>query len=328
MKCMVYLEMIGGKITTPSAEALGVAKKLGETTAILSGHGDNSALADVFGYGATSVAHLITPSDEEFTAEQFCETLNPFIQEANPDLILFPNSFECRELAGMLSVDLNSPIATDVIQIESSGNSIIIQRPIHEGKAFEKLRLGDGIKIVTLRPRAFDLPVKKVDADGQQYTIAVTGKPLVQVIAKSEAEVGVSLSSAKVVVSGGRGITNCKQLPGDEAASAKRGLTILEELADSLGGAVAGSRAIVDAGYLPYSHQVGQTGKVVSPDLYIAAGISGSIQHIVGMRSSKLIIAVNKDPDAPIYEVADLGITADLFEFLPALTEQIKKKIG
>ncbi len=328
MKCMVYLETLGGKITPPSAEALGAAKQLGETMAVISGLSASSATGDAFGYGATAVAVLNTLQNEEFVAEHFCEAIAPFIRDQKPDLVLFPNSFECRELAGMLSVDLDSPIATDVVRIETRGETILVERPIYEGKAFEKIALGEGIKLVTLRARAFNQPELSAAANGTIFGIDMAAKRMVEVLAKSEAQGGVSLSSAKVVVSGGRGITNCKQLAGDETASAKRGLILLEELAETMGGAVAGSRAIVDAGYLPYSHQVGQTGKLVSPDVYIAAGISGSIQHIVGMRSSKLIIAVNKDPEAPIFEVADLGVVADLFEYLPALNEDLKKKLG
>jgi electron transfer flavoprotein alpha subunit len=151
---------------------------------------------------------------------------------------------------------------------------------------------------------------------------------LINVEGYSAGETGVSINDAGVIVAGGRGVSNNPALGLDEKATAQKGFEFIGALASVLGGAVGASRAAVDAGFIPYSHQVGQTGKVVSPDLYIAAGVSGAIQHIVGIRSAKLVIAINKDAEAPIFKVARYGVVGDLFKIVPALTEAFKKKLG
>ena len=329
MKTWVYLEVTNGTFTSASLEALGAGLSLGETTAYFFGTA-NSGLAQLaLSYGAGRVVNWESPVFQDFSADCFSDCVSPILKEEHPDLVIFPGSFQGRELVGMLSADLDQPAITDVNAIEAQPDGVIlITKPVYEGKALESILLRSHLKLVTLRPRAFAPATIVGSPTANIQTFVYDGKPLTKITAKSESGKGVSLGSAKVVVTGGRGITNNPKLGGDEKASAQLGLQLISDLAATLGGAVGASRAIVDAGYLPYSHQVGQTGKTISPDLYIDAGISGSIQHIVGMRSSKFVLSINKDPEAPIFGVSDLGITADLFEILPALQAEFKAALG
>jgi len=212
--------------------------------------------------------------------------------------------------------------------LELDGESVLATRPIYEGKLFEKTTCAARPQFVTLRARAFPRPSPEAGRSGSLKNYAATGQALTTVEGYAAGEMGVSLADAGVIVSGGRGVSNNPSLGLDEAETAKKGFELLGELAGVLGGAVGASRAVVDAGFIPYAHQVGQTGKVVAPDLYIAAGISGAIQHIVGIRSAKLVVAINKDAEAPIFQAARYGVVGDLFTFVPALTAAFKKKLG
>jgi electron transfer flavoprotein alpha subunit len=190
--------------------------------------------------------------------------------------------------------------------------------------------------LATIRARAFPKPEADASKTGTTTKVDVKAEALTEVVGYSASESAVNLGDAGVIVSGGRGVSNNPSLqpPADmdekqaELWRAQQGFTLITELANVLGGAVGASRAAVDAGYIPYSHQVGQTGKVVTPDLYIACGISGAIQHLVGMRNAKLVVAINKDSDAPIFKQARYGVVGDLFQIVPALTEVFKKKLG
>jgi electron transfer flavoprotein alpha subunit len=223
-----------------------------------------------------------------------------------------------------------------VIALETEGSQVVATRPIYAGKLLEKTVCSAKPLIVTLRGRAFPKPEQKAGATGTTTKVDTVDKAKTKVEGYSTTEGGVSLSDAGVIVSGGRGTSNNPNLtPPDgmdekeaEIWKAQEGFKLVGALAKVLGGAMGASRAAVDAGYIPYNHQVGQTGKVVSPDLYIANGISGAIQHLAGMRTSKVIVAINKDPDAPIFKVARYGVVGDMHQILPALTETFKKKLG
>lgn len=328
MKTWAYLETNNDEINLSSWEALGVASSLGEATALLLGFGCTQHIPSAFEFGAASVALVDDPSLADFKAEVYSSVLAEYAKKEHPDLILLPNTFRGRELAAMLSIDLEAGIMVDVTELVRENSKLVVTRPIYEGKAFEKLSCVTPTQIITLRARAFPMPARKAGATGPIFKVDPVATSFTQVEGRTESESGVSLSNAKVVIAAGRGITNNPALGSDEQVVASEGLRIVKALANRLGGAVGASRAIVDGGYLPYSHQVGQTGKVVSPDLYISAGISGSIQHQVGMRSSKLVLSVNKDPEAPIFEVSDIGIVGDLFVYLPLLDEEFKKALG
>jgi electron transfer flavoprotein alpha subunit len=227
----------------------------------------------------------------------------------------------------------------DVTALEVQDGAVVVTRPVYAGKLLCKARCNRIPQLITLRVRAFSKPEADESRSGTLTPIEIdlpAGDTLTEVVGYSQAEGSVSLTDAAVVVSGGRGVAVNPNLrpPSDlddkeaEIWKAQQGFKLVKELADVLGGAVGASRAAVDAGYIPYEHQVGQTGKVVSPDLYIAGGISGAIQHQAGMRTSKVIVAINKDPEAPIFKLARFGIVGDLYDVLPALTEAFRKRLN
>jgi electron transfer flavoprotein alpha subunit len=239
----------------------------------------------------------------------------------------------------MAAIDLNSGVITDATALELEGDKLIAIKPVFAGKLLSKVVCSATPQIVTLRGRAFPKPEADAARDGSVTPIGAAvpeGEIRTTVVGYAESAGGVSLNDANIIVSGGRGVSNNPSLtppPGlDDKAQeiwrAQQGFTLVGDLATVLGAAVGASRAAVDAGYIPYAHQVGQTGKVVSPDLYIAAGISGAIQHLAGMRTSKTIVAINKDPDAPIYKLSRFGVVGDLYEILPALTDALKERLG
>jgi electron transfer flavoprotein alpha subunit len=225
---------------------------------------------------------------------------------------------------------------TDISALEADGDQLVATRPIYEGKVLEKVVCSGKPVLATIRGRAFPKPEADASKSGTATKVDVKADALTEVAGYSASESAVNLGDAGVIVSGGRGVSNNPSLQPpaglDEKQAelwrAQQGFTLITELANVLGGAVGASRAAVDAGYIPYSHQVGQTGKVVTPDLYIACGISGAIQHLVGMRNAKLIVAINKDSDAPIFKQARYGVVGDLFQIVPALTEAFRKKLG
>jgi electron transfer flavoprotein alpha subunit len=223
--------------------------------------------------------------------------------------------------------------------MEAADGKILATRPIYAGKLLCKVECNATPQIVTLRGRAFAKPEADASRSGTPTKVDVAvpeDEIATKVVDYAQTEGGVSLTDAAVIVSGGRGVSNNPGLEPpagmdegeQEKWRAQQGFELVGALANILGGAVGASRAAVDADYVPYSHQVGQTGKVVSPDLYIACGISGAIQHLAGMRTSKVIVAVNKDPDAPIFKLARFGVVGDLYNVLPPLTEALKSRLG
>jgi electron transfer flavoprotein alpha subunit len=236
----------------------------------------------------------------------------------------------------MAAIDLNTGLLVDVVALEASADKLTAIRPTYSGKVMAKVTSSVKPQIITLRGRAFPKPVVQPGKSGQVTKIAAGAGALTVVEGYSSAEGGVSLTDANVIVSGGRGMAENTVLQPPAGLDAKQseiwrarqGFSMLKELADVLGGAVGASRAAVDAGYVPYAMQVGQTGKLVSPNVYFALGISGAIQHLAGMRSSKLIVAINKDPDAPIFKLARYGVVGDLHQIVPALTAAFKKRLA
>jgi electron transfer flavoprotein alpha subunit len=228
----------------------------------------------------------------------------------------------------MVAIDLKTGVMVDVTALEAKGDELVITRPVYAGKILTKETCSARPYVITLRGRAFPKPNPEAGKTGTVTRIEVKGEALTTVEGYARGEGGVSLTDANVIVSGGRGIANNPALGKDEKETAQAGFAMLSELAATLGAALGASRAAVDAGYIPYSHQVGQTGKVVSPNLYIACGISGAIQHQAGMRNSKVIVAINRDPEAPIFKLARFGVVGDVWLIVPALTAALKKKLG
>jgi electron transfer flavoprotein alpha subunit len=337
MNTWVYIDHFKGEALPASWEAIGAAKALGgSVTALVFGSGVEAVAKSAFEYGADEALVADDAALADYRAEAFASTLSALAAERSPDLILLPTTTRGRELAGMAAIDLETGVLVDVIALELDGEKIVATRPIYAGKLLEKTVCNAKPQIITLRGRAFPKPEAQPGKSGPLTAVAAKAEAKTTVEGYSAGEGGVSLTDAGVIVSGGRGTSNNPALsaPGgmDEKAAeiwkAQEGFKLVSGLAGVLGAAVGASRAAVDAGYIPYAHQVGQTGKVVSPDLYIACGISGAIQHLAGMRNSKMIVAINKDADAPIFKVARFGVVGDMHQIVPALTEAFKKKLG
>lgn len=341
-KVLCYVDHFTGKAPPATWEAIGVARSLadqlgGEVSAVVIGHDVEDLAKQALSYGADEVLLADDASLEDFRPEAYADVLSGLAQDSS--VLLFPTTGRTRELAGMVAVDLETGVIPDVVDFEIQGGSVLATRPIYAGKLLSKVVCGDSRpQILTLRSRSFPMPEADPGRAGEVRSISPEfGEVPTEVVGYSESESGVSLTDAAVIVSGGRGVSNNPSLsPPDDITDeaeqeiwrAQQGFELIRELADALGAAVGASRAAVDAGYIPYAHQVGQTGKVVSPDLYVACGISGAIQHLAGMRTAKTIVAVNKDPEAPIFRLARFGIVGDLYNVVPALTEALKERLG
>jgi len=327
-----------GEVQPASWEALGLAKSLGTAIALVFGEGDNAAnvAKAALEYGADEVLLADDPALEDFRVETYASTLTAVASSQTPDLVLLPTTTRTREMAGMSAIDLNSGVLVDITGLEAEGDKVVATRPIYEGKVLEKTVCNAKPQFVTIRGRNFPKPAREEGRTGTITKVEAKTDALTKVEGYSATEAAVNLGDASVIVSGGRGVSNNPALTPpngmDEKQAeiwrAQQGFALITDLAKLLGAAVGASRAAVDAGYITYAHQVGQTGKVVTPDLYIACGISGAIQHLVGMRNAKLIVAINKDADAPVFKQARYGVVGDLFQIVPALTEAFKKKLG
>lgn len=343
-KIWVYIDQFKGQALPSSWEGVGAGLSLAEqlgggVTALVFGQGVETIAQEAFQYGADEVLLADDATLADYRSEPYASLIARLAREQVPEVILFPTTTRGRELAGMTAVDLNSGVLVDVTALEVQAGTVVATRPIYAGKLLAKVQCSAKPQIVTLRGRAFTKPeadasrsgtLTKVDAALAEDDIAV------KVVDYTTAEGGVSLTDAAVIVSGGRGVSNNPSLepPADLAEEeqdvwrAQQGFKLVGELAGVLGAAVGASRAAVDAGYIPYVNQVGQTGKVVSPNLYIACGISGAIQHLAGMRTSKVIVAINKDADAPIFKLARFGVVGDLYDILPPLAEALRERLG
>lgn len=316
-KILAVLEQREGKLKKVSFEAASVAISLAnqlgmQAEAVVVG-GDISNLNELSKFGISTVTHLKNQLLADYSASAYTDALANFIRELNAKVLIFPNTAMGIDLAPRVSVKLNAGIVMDCMKLEVKDNQIIATRPVYAGKALIDVKLISEIKIFTIRPNVFKPQL--VDSTSVQIEEKqVENLNLkTRVVSYKKSEGKLDVAEADIIVSGGRG------MKGPE------NFHLIEELAEALGAAVGASRAVVDAGWRPHREQVGQTGKTVSPSLYIACGISGAIQHLAGMSSSKYIVAINKDKDAPIFNVADYGIAGDVFEILPALTEEIKK---
>jgi electron transfer flavoprotein alpha subunit len=328
MKTWIYIDHFKGEVQPGSWEALGLGKTFGAVSAIVFGQGVDAVVKAAFEYGADEVIVVDDAALADYRAEPYASTLSALASASTPDLILFPTTARTRELSAMCAVDLNSGVLTDITAVEANGDQLVITRPIYEGKVLEKTICSAKPQFITLRSRAFAKPAAQAGRTGTLTKAEAKADAKSTVEGYSATETAVNLGDASIIVSGGRGVSNNPSLGLDEKATAQKGFELIGALAAVLGGAVGASRAAVDGGYITYAHQVGQTGKVVAPDLYIANGISGAIQHMVGMRNAKLIVAINKDAEAPIFTLARFGVVGDLFVMVPALTEALKKRLG
>ncbi|MFP7333696.1 electron transfer flavoprotein subunit alpha/FixB family protein [Shouchella clausii] len=316
-KTIVLAEAKNNELRNVSFEAIAAAKELadgGEVTAVLAGEAIASLGEQLFQYGADRVIVVEHPELANYTTDAYKQAYLQVFDKENPDIVVLGHTSVGKDLSPRLAVKLDGALFSDVVAIEA-GDTPVFTRPIYSGKAFEKRKaIDEGPYIVTIRPNNIAALAKEESASGEVETLSVDIHDLRTVVKDvvKKATGGVDLSEANIIVAGGRGVKSAD------------GFKPLQELADLLGGAVGASRGACDAEYCDYSLQIGQTGKVVTPDLYIAVGLSGAIQHLAGMSNSKVIVAINKDPEAPIFEVADYGIVGDLFEIVPLLTEELK----
>lgn len=315
-KVLAFLEQRNGIIKKASFEAVKVGKdfseKLGcDFEAVVIGS-DINELAKVGGFGVKKVTHIKNSDLALYSSSAYTKSLVEHTQAIGADVIIFPNTALGKDLAPRVAAKLNAGIAMDCVAF-SFNNDVIATRPVYAGKAMIDIKVNSDIKVFTLRTNIFN--AGEPTTDSAEIEVKEISSPdlscRVTEVKKSEGKLDVS--EADIIVSGGRG------LKGPE------NFGMIEELAETLGAAVGASRAVVDAGWRSHGEQVGQTGKTVTPSLYIAVGISGAIQHLAGMRSSKYIVAINKDKDAPIFTIADYGIAGDAFEVVPKLIEEIKK---
>lgn len=317
-KVLVLGEVREGSLRNVSFEAVAATKTSaegGEVVGVLFGDSVSALGAEFIQYGADRVVTVEDELLKQYTSDGYSQALLAVIDQEDPEGIIFGHTAQGKDLAPKIAAKLESGLISDVTDLEVEGGNLVFTRPIYSGKAFEKKIVTDGLLFATIRPNNIAPLEKDESRNGDVSSLSVEIKNLRQVIKEvvRKATEGVDLSEAKVIVAGGRGVKS------------EEGFEPLKELADVLGGAVGASRGACDADYCDYSLQIGQTGKVVTPDLYIACGISGAIQHLAGMSNSKIIVAINKDPEANIFKVADYGIVGDLFEVLPLLTKEFKE---
>ena len=316
-KILVLGETRDSSLRNVSFEAIAAAKTVaegGEVVGVIFGESVAEIGKELIHYGADRVIAVEHELLKQYSSDGYTQGLLAVIDQESPDGIIFGHTSMGKDLAPRVAGKLSSGLISDAIGVEEAGGNIVFTRPIYSGKAFEKRIVTDGLVFATIRPNNIDPLEHDPSRAGEVSTLSVDIKDLRTVIKEvvRKATEGVDLSEAKVIVAGGRGVKS------------EDGFEPLKELANVLGGAVGASRGACDADYCDYSLQIGQTGKVVTPDLYIACGISGAIQHLAGMSNSKVIVAINKDPEANIFKVADYGIVGDLFEVVPLLTEEFK----
>lgn len=302
------------------SEARRLADKLGtEVLCIVLGASVDGLTTVLAHYGADKV--LVAESDvfTHYSAEGYTKVISEAIKQADPSIVLLTASAMGKDLAPRIAANLEVGLATDCVGLKLDGENLITKRPMFAGKVIADYEFDCQPQMASLRPNIFPVsePLTSKTATVEKIDISIAASDLKAVVKEIVASAGtkVDLTEADIIVSGGRGMKDPENYK------------IIEELATVVGGVVGASRAAVDAGWRPHADQVGQTGKTVSPKLYIACGISGAIQHLAGMSSSKCIVAINKDPEAPIFEKADYGIVGDLFEVVPALTEELKKAL-
>lgn len=321
-KCVCIIgEIRGGKLLCSSFEVAGagrtIADSLGSSLcALFAGSGISGPAAEMARYGVDRIIVADDPALEHYLPETHVPVLADAIRRCDPALVILPATVDGKDLAARLAARLDAGLAQDCTRIVLEDGTFRAQRPVFAGKCYSWLEWAPGeMPLVSLRPNVTDCPAPADGRKAEVESIAVAVPTPRSRVKEAELDASgrVGLAEADIIVSGGRGMK--------EGAS----FGMLEELADLLGGAVGASRAAVDSGWRPHADQVGQTGKVVNPGLYIAVGISGAIQHLAGMGSSRYIVAINKDPDAPIFGKADYGVVEDLFQFIPAFAEEIRR---
>lgn len=314
---IAVLEQREGTLKKVSFETASVAydlaKKLGMNVQAVAVGSDISNLNEISKFGISEINLLKHKDLHNYSSSGYADAIADYAKKVNAEYLIIGNTSLGKDLAPALAVKLNGSCAMDCIKLDVQSNEVIATRPIYAGKANIDVKLKSDVKVFTIRPNVFKAEVLENKEPSIEVNEVANPNLKSRVVSFKKSEGKLDVAEADIIVSGGRG------LKGPE------NFHLIEELAETLGAAVGASRAVVDAGWRSHGEQVGQTGKTVSPSLYIACGISGAIQHLAGMSSSKYIVAINKDKDAPIFSVADYGIAGDVFEILPVLTEEIKK---
>ncbi|MCB0072374.1 MAG: electron transfer flavoprotein subunit alpha/FixB family protein [Caldilineaceae bacterium] len=326
MSVLVWIEQSQGQPVASSLEVAGKARALADelgTTlaAVVMGAETADVAAAAQTYGVDTAYAVTDPVLAEYRLAPYAAALRKAITAAGATVVLTSATTRGREVIADVACELDAGLAPDAVDLRVEGDKLVAVRSVYSNNILADINFAGDVQFASVRPRSF--PVPEAGAAGGAVEALDLGLsedaiPAKVVEVKQSDSGEVSLTDAGIIVSGGRGV----------AADPEKGFQLVADLAKTLGAAVGASRAAVDAGYIPYKHQVGQTGKTVRPDLYIAAGISGAIQHLAGMGGSKVIVAINKDPDAPIFEKANYGIVNDLFEVLPALNDEFKKRLG
>ena len=319
MACiLVFVEQRNGSIRKASLEALSEARRLADgagwsVCAVVAGHGIAAKAAELGAWGAAKVFVADEERLANYSSEGYTAVVRAAAEKCAPSALFMAATALGRDLSGRVAARLGWGCLADVTRLGLEGGAVKATRPVYSGKALASVDGGGKPVVVTLRPNVFPARIAGGAADVEALAAPSADVRAVvkEILTKEGGELDVA--EADVIVTGGRGIKGPENF------------ALIRELAGMLGAAVGASRAVVDAGWIEHSHQVGQTGKVVSPSLYIACGVSGAIQHLAGMSSSKIIVAINKDPEAPIFKVADYGIVGDLFQVVPALVEEVRK---
>ncbi|MFI4944948.1 MAG: electron transfer flavoprotein subunit alpha/FixB family protein [Burkholderiales bacterium] len=315
---LTFAEQRDGKLRRASLETVSEARRLAgplaaSVTTVVIGPGSEALAAELTAQGADRVVVFDDPAFGSYATESYARALAQAVSEAKPSVVLVPFTAMGKDLAPRVAAKIGAGLASDCVALEVKDGRLVARRPMYAGKAYATVEWAGEPQMATLRPNVFPLGPKDAGRPVDVVRGAADASARAKVTGVSATSQGkIQLSEAQIIVSGGRG------LKGPE------NFHLVESLAEALGAAVGASRAIVDAGWVDHQLQVGQTGRTVSPSLYVACGISGAIQHLAGMSSSKYIVAINKDKDAPIFKVADYGIVGDLFEVLPRLTEAAK----
>lgn len=315
---LVVGELKNGELKKISKELTSAGRKIADAmggkvhTVIITDNVDGFA-NDLKAVGADTI---IGVNLGDFNPEAYANGISAIIAEKKPTVVLIPHSSQGKEYSPRVAIKANAGIVADAVGLSVDGGKVVAKKPIYSGKAYANVKVSSEIQIITVRANSQEVTPKEGAGVVEKSTVGA-GEVRSKSISKDLSGGNkVQLPDASIIVSGGRGIKGPENWP------------MLQDLADTLGAALGASRATVDAGWISHAHQVGQTGKTVSPNCYIACGISGAIQHLAGMGSSKYIVAINKDGDAPIFKVATYGVVADLFEVVPALTSEFKKVLG
>jgi electron transfer flavoprotein alpha subunit len=322
MKLIVFAEQRDNVIKKSTFETLRAARSIADTlgaecVALLAGSGVEGIAGTLSQHGASRIILVDDPRLAKHSNTAYAKAIASVAASEGAQVVFLPASQMGKDLAPRVAVKLNAGLASDCIALRVEDQEIIATRPVYAGKAMLDVRVATPVKVFTLRPNVFPVSAGDGTAAVQKVAVEFTPTDFGAIVTKVDVVVGrPDVTEADIVVAGGRGL------------KAPEHFALIESLADVLGAAVGASRAVVDAGWRPHDEQVGQTGKTVSPTLYIACAISGAIQHLAGMSSSKYIVAINKDKDAPIFQAADYGIVGDVFEILPELTTQLKQALG